>query len=322
MEMINTDIKGIVYMRSGEEFNRARRKAFVQDTIAKISGHNLDLLSFEEVVSKLKLRHKATIERGLQDIPLDQIAGSCGRYTDFTRTFIPRRAGRDKERWRQIYTLATTGQGFPPILVYKIDQVYFVKDGNHRVSVARELGWKTIQAMVSELPTIFELKPDIRPDQLLIKEECAFFLNKTRLHQIRPSADVVFTVPGRYYRLLKQISVFKFYLSRQKGKDVSDTEVVVEWYDKFYKPMIKHIKISGVMKLFPHRTPDDLLVWMIDHQTKLRRKLELGEGGYVNEKREFLAYLDSLNPLKVAKLEVEDKLKEVFGKEDQLEAEN
>ena len=104
---------------------------------------------------------KQAIYRGLQDIPVKNIVGSTGRYEDFTRRFLPRRSGkRDKERWRNIYTLAVTGKGFPPIDVYKIDQVYFVKDGNHRVSVARELGWKMIQAHVTELPSPISLDLD------------------------------------------------------------------------------------------------------------------------------------------------------------------
>ena len=301
-----------IYIKSEEEFNRARRKAFVEEIVSAISGSNLDLLSFEEVVQKLRLRN--AVSKGLQDIPLKQIAGSCGRYTDFTRTFIPRRAGRDKERWRKIYTLAVSGQGFPPIEVYKIDEIYFVRDGNHRVSVARELKWDTIQAYVTELPTIFTLKPDTQPDELLIKEECALFLEKTKLHELRPEEDITFTTPGRYRRLRKQISVYRYYLAKRRKDNPSYEEAVIDWYDNFYAPTIEHIKKSGIMKLFPKRTPDDLLAWMVEHQKELRLSNHMDEVGYVEDVDDFLGFITKLSAMDVAKVEVGKKIKGVFGK--------
>lgn len=307
------DAKEIAYMKSEDEFNRARRKALVEEIVAGINGSNLDLLSFDAVVEKLRLRH--TVNCGLQDIPLKQIAGSCGRYADFTRTFTPRRAGRDKERWRQIYTLATTGQGFPPIEVYKVDQVYFVRDGNHRVSVAQELGWETIQAYVTELPTMFTLTPQTQPDDLLIKEECAIFLEKTKLHELRPDADISFTTPGRYLRLLKQISVYRYYLSKRRADIPSYEEAVIDWYDNFYAPMIDRIKKSGVMKLFPNRTADDLLAWMVEHQKELRITRKMDDVGYTDDVNGLLTFIDKLSMLDVAKVEVGKKIKKVFQKD-------
>ena len=312
MDLISTDAREVAYIRSAEEFDNARRKAFIQSMISRIRGHNFDLLSFDEVVAKLRLHDPVSL--GLQDIPLDQIAGSCGRYTDFTRTFLPRRAGRDKERWRQIYTLATTGQGFPPIEVYKIDQVYFVRDGNHRVSVARELNWKTIQAYVTEFPTVFTLKPDIEADELLIKEECAFFLEKTQLHKLRPEADINFTVAGRYKLLLKQISVHSIFMAENKTRKPTPAEVVTDWYDHFYQPLITHIQASGIMKLFPQRTPDDLAAWLVEHQKSLRLDHEIDEVGHPDNVERFLAQIDELKPWAVAKAEVEDRLKGLFKK--------
>ncbi len=307
------DSTDIAYLKSEDEFNRAQSKVLIENIMAGVNGSNLNLLSFDDVVQKLRLRN--TVNKGLQDVPLKQIAGSCGRYTDFTRTFTPRRAGRDKERWRQIFTLATTGRGFPPIEVYKIDQVYFVRDGNHRVSVARKLGWKTIQAYVTELPTAITLKPDVQPDELLIKEECAIFLEKTRFHKLRPQADISFTTPGQYHRLLRQISVYHYYLFMNRRDIPRYDDAVIDWYDNFYAPMIERIKKSGVMRLFPHRTADDLLAWVVEHQQELQISTQIDEVGYVKDKTAFLQFLDRLSPLNVAKIEVGRKLKQVFGKE-------
>ena len=159
----NLDLNTRAYVQSESEFNHAKIKGFLETVMSLIRGHNLYLLSFDEVANKLRL--KQSIYRGLQDVPLKNVVGSTGRYEDFTRHFLPRSGDhRDKERWRNVYTLAVTGQGFPPIDVYKIDQVYFVKDGNHRVSVAKKLGWESIQAYVTELPSSISLEPKVSPD--------------------------------------------------------------------------------------------------------------------------------------------------------------
>lgn len=158
-EMLNIDPETLLYRQSESEFKHVRFKAFLEMIMGLIKGHNMHLLSFDEVIQQLRL--KQAYYRGLQTIPVANITGSTGRYEDFTCHFLPRRATRQtKERWRNIYMLAVSGQGFPPIDVYKIDQVYFVQDGNHRVSVARELGWETIQAYVTELPCSISLEPE------------------------------------------------------------------------------------------------------------------------------------------------------------------
>src|SRR5438045_9127127 len=91
--------------------------------------------------------------------------------------------------------MACGPEGFPPIDVYKVGDVYFVIDGNHRVSVARQLGAKTIEAYVTELPTSVPFEPDTQPDDLLIKEGYADFLRKTHLDQLRPGSQVLLTEP-------------------------------------------------------------------------------------------------------------------------------
>ncbi len=174
METLNMDIEARTYIRSESEFSHARMKGFLEMIVGWITGREVHLLSFDEVANKLRLK-QATYQ-GLQDIPIDNIIGSAGRYGDFTRHFLPCTSNeRDKERWRNIYTLAVTGKGFPPVDVYKIDQVYFVKDGNHRVSVARDLSWKTIRAHVTELLCSISLEPDMKSNDLLIKGGVATF---------------------------------------------------------------------------------------------------------------------------------------------------
>ncbi len=284
MDPLNINVNEMAYIRSESEFGRARMKAFVEMVMGLITGHQLHLLSFDEVVEKLRL--KQAIYRGLQDIPIKNIVGSTGRYEDFTRTFLPRRGDkRDKERWRNIYTLAVTGKGFPPIDVYKIDQVFFVKDGNHRVSVARELGWETIQAHVTELPSAISLAPDVEPDELLIKEECAYFLEKTHLDETRPDSKqhLNFTVPGGYRRLLNHIELHRYLLEQEQGQPLAGDEAraleiaAASWYDNVYLPIVEVVRRMDVLKHFPGRSESDLYGWLVKNQAALRQQHHLAK---------------------------------------------
>lgn len=150
MDLISTDIKTIVYIESETEFNRARMKGFWEALFSRMLRRTPCLLSFDESVQNLPVAQ--SVDLGVQDVSMAKIVGSVSREQDFTRHFLPCgfRHG-DKERWRRIYTLAVTGAGFPPVVLYKIGQDYFVEDGHHRISVAKYLAWETIQAQVIEV---------------------------------------------------------------------------------------------------------------------------------------------------------------------------
>ncbi len=142
----------MIYIQSEAEFSRARSRGFWDIKRSLMTGHKPYLLPFDEVIKGLPAT--STIHLGLQNIPLKNIVGSVGRSQDFTHRFMPRlRDGRGKECWRTIYTLVVSGGGLPPVEVFQIGPMYFVQDGHHRVSVASYLGWSTIQADVTALPS-------------------------------------------------------------------------------------------------------------------------------------------------------------------------
>jgi len=174
--------------------------------MARLTGRSADLLSYEEVRQKLKV--KGMGKWGLEDIPLDAIVGSVGRYTDFTRSFLPRQDS-DEERWARVKVAVTDLGGLPPIEVYQIGQAYLVRDGNHRVSVARQVAATHIQAYVTEVRTKVPLLPDTQPDDLILKAEYTDFLERTRLDELRPEADLSVTVPGQYQALEEHIEVHR-----------------------------------------------------------------------------------------------------------------
>ncbi len=140
----------LMYVQSEAEFSRASHQGLWEVVRGLITRHNPYLLCFNDVVARL--RPRGVVAAGLQNIPAARIVGSAGRHQNFTRHFLPRSHDqRSRERWRNIFTLAITGAGFPPIEVYQVGDDYYVEDGHHRVSVVKYLRWETIQAYVTQL---------------------------------------------------------------------------------------------------------------------------------------------------------------------------
>ena len=253
------------------DFQSARQRASIQDVLARITGKPTQLLSYEEVAEKLKLRIRS--EGGVQQIPLDAIVGSVGRYTDFTRTFLPRRAG-DRDRWVGVRAaFLEGGADLPPIEVYKVGEVYFVIDGNHRVSIARQEKFTTIEAHVIEVRTRVPLAADVRAEDLIIKSEYADFLETTRIMDLRPNVDLSVTVPGQYQKLLEQICARECLLEINARSSVSFYAAVEDWYDNVYIPLAEAVRDRGLLRWFPERTTTDLYLWISENRTALEKEL-------------------------------------------------
>lgn len=225
------------------------------------------LLSFEQV-QKL-LRSRTAYNRGTQFIPVDHIVGSVGRYRDFNRAFLPLNPAVS-EHLRRMEDAVREGAAFPPIDVYAIGGVYFVRDGNHRVALARQLKHDHIEAHVSEILSRVALAPDVDVDDLIVKAEHTAFLEATRLDAARPDARVELTAPGRYDSLLEHIEVHRYYLGLEKQRDVPLEEAATSWFDTVYVPVIDSIRETGVLREFPRRTEADLYLWVAYHRERLR----------------------------------------------------
>ena len=253
------------------DFQSARQRAAVQEILARIKGKSTQLLSYEEVAEKLKLRSRT--ERGIQHIPLQAIVGSVGRNTDFTRTFLPRRAD-DQERWANVKAVfMEAGAGLPPIEVYKVGEVYFVVDGNHRVSIARQEKFTTIEARVIEFKTDITLTPDVQPDDLIIKAEYIEFLNNTHITDLRPNVDLSVTSCCQYDKLIEQICVQECLLERSRKSGIPFQDAVEDWYDNVYIPLAETIRDRGLLRWFPDRTITDLYLWISENRAALEKEL-------------------------------------------------
>ncbi|MCD6291193.1 MAG: hypothetical protein J7M34_11870 [Anaerolineae bacterium] len=256
------------------KFERASRRATIEELLATLTGQPATLLPFDEVRRLLQARQQ--IDRGPRMIPLDQIVGSVGRYQDFTRAFLPR-AGSSQQRWMQIDAAVDQMASLPPIEVYKVGDVYFVKDGNHRVSVARANGFREIEAYVTELPLPegTTITPDMDLNDLIQQAEYREFLRQTHLDKARPDADVRLTEPGRYPLLKEHIDVHRYYLGIERQAEVPYEEAVASWYDNVYMPIIRKIRELGIMREFPERTEADLYLWITQHREMLKEQLGL-----------------------------------------------
>lgn len=251
------------YAQGINAFQGARMRGFWTELLNLVRGKPAELLSFEDVRTRLRLREEDY--KGLQEIPLDKIVGSVGRYRDFTRNFQPKRQGM-QERWSRIYAQASGMTGLPPIELYQVGDVYFVRDGNHRVSVARQMGARTIQAHVTELPTSICLTPDMTSRDLDEAAAYAAFLEQTGLAHTRPHHQAIeLSEASRYDDLLGHIYVHQAVLSSQRGEEVPLDEAAADWYDTVYRPAITLIRKYNVLAKDSHRTEGDLYLWMIDH---------------------------------------------------------
>ena len=253
-----------------QDFRRARRKAALQEVLSRFTSKSVGLLSYEEVSDSLKGRK--SVKQELREIPLDAIVGSVGRYKDFTRKFLPLHDS-DEGRWARVKAAVMEMRGLPFIEVYQIGDVYFVLDGNHRVSVARQLGAKHIQANVTKVITKVAISPDIQHDELIVKAEYAEFLEYSSLDVLRPEADMSVTAPGQYHKLDQQISIVRDFKGNDLGQEISYEEAVAHWFDEFYLPVANAIRDRGLLREFPERTVTDLFLWVYEHRNTLEKAL-------------------------------------------------
>src|SRR5712691_9803719 len=223
------------------DFLRVRRKAFWRGIAKWLLRSDDALLAFDDVRKQLHahLQH----DGGMREVPIDQIVGSVGRYRDFDRAFLPRQA-RTRGRWESIDTAYLTHVELPPIELYKIGETYFVKDGNHRVSVARERGQSFIDAHVIEVTA------------------------PAPVHSLED--------------LLEHISTHRWYLGIEAKGEIPYSEAVASWYERIYLPTVEAIRATGALRDFRHRPEADLHLWITEdhwylHQEALPKGSDLKE---------------------------------------------
>lgn len=250
-----------------EDFERAYRRSFWRKVVAKFTGQTNDLLPYDEVRQALPFQSQRDI--GLQSVPLDKIVGSVGRYRDFDRAFLPIQR-QTSQRWVNIRKAHYHDVSLPPVDLYKIGDVYFVKDGNHRISVARERNQTDIDAFVTEIDIPFRLTPDMDIDAVQVEKAHARFLQETGLGEIHPETDLRLTNPAEYEKLHEHINAHRYYLGTERQADVPYAEAVTSWCESVYHPLVEAIEAQGLLRQFPSLTAADLYLRVSEYQWLLR----------------------------------------------------
>ncbi len=260
----NSDVR----TKARQHFREARKQAFVNEVQGLLSGDPMDLLSFQDVQKRLGLQ--ACAIGHMETVPLKKIVGSEGRYQDFDREFLPLR-GDSEGRWENLDAAFQRMENVPPIELYKVGEVYFVRDGNHRVSVARRAGAEFIDANVVECPSRVQLDPGVDVKRLLVEGEHLDFLKRTGLDEIL-GVDIKLTATGAYDALERHLRGHRYFLGLELGRPVSFEEAARSWYDRVYLPTVEAIRRHQVLERFPGRTEGDLYIWVQEHQYYLRER--------------------------------------------------
>jgi hypothetical protein len=255
---------------ASKDFRHARRNADVELLVAWLTGRSASLLCFRDISRLLNVQAAYTIE--LHEIPVDAIVGSVERCSDYTRSFRPMR-DIDQDRWASVNDAIAAARSLPPIKVYQLGDIFFVVDGHHRVSAARQQRLSTITALVMHVETQPSLSPDIKPDDITLQAECAAFLASTGLDERRPGVDFRVTAAGQHAALGDQIAAHHAFLELDQKRVVLYSEAVDQWYDDVYLPVIRIIRRWRMMRYFPGRTETDLYLWLRKHRANLEETI-------------------------------------------------
>jgi hypothetical protein len=251
------------------DFSRARTRETIARILSLLKVHRDEMLSLGDVRSLL--RPDSETYRGMRTVPIDKIVGSEGRYKDFNREFLPR---HDKlmRRWIRVDEAHYQNITLPPIRLFEIGGVYFVRDGNHRVSVGRAQGAEFIDAEVVSLSSEIALTPTMSLEQLkraVIDFERRRFCAETRLDTLRPGFSLEFTEVGRYDEILGHIREHKWYMNLKKTEELPFEQAAVSWYDTVYLPIVTIIRETRLLARFPATTEADLYVFVGKHWSEL-----------------------------------------------------
>ena len=255
-----------------DDFDRARSKELITKILSFLKNENDELLSFHDIKSILK--PGASVYKGVIPVKISHIVGSEGRHKDFNKLFLPRYQHL-RFRWQRVNLAHYKNIILPPIKLYEIGGVYFVRDGNHRVSVAMTQGVEFIDAEVVCLNSVVTLRPDMTKEDLkdaIIDFEKKRFLKVTNLDALRNECDLSFSTPGRYDEIIMHIQGHKYYINLDEEEEIPFEDAMLSWYDNVFCPIMHIIIDEKILSRFPERTPADLYVWIVSTWHELKEQ--------------------------------------------------
>jgi hypothetical protein len=196
------------------------------------------MLPFEEVVAALGRTGERDI--GVQLIPLDSIVGTVDRGRgEFDRDFRP--SAQARARWERIAAARRRGEAMPPIDVYRISDLHFVKDGHHRVSVARAHGDTDIEARVREVQTKVGAEQELRMRDLPLKQHEREFHERVPLTP-EQRARIKLSDEWRYAQLGMLVEAWGFRASHERGELMSRRQMADLWFREEYEPIVQALR--------------------------------------------------------------------------------
>jgi hypothetical protein len=229
------------------DFGRARRRralARLSSRLRREPGDVFVILPFEEVVEALGRVGERSL--GLQSVEVDSIVGTVDRGREFDRAFRPV-SGRVRTRWERIAEAQRRGQSMPPVDLYRIGEVHFVRDGHHRVSVARALGLDSIDAYVTEVQTRVGADRDIRLSDLPLKSHERLFFERVPLPMEARSRIQVADPERDLGALAEGVEAWGFRLTRDRGELMSRKEVAAAWLGEEYEPVVEMLEEADLI---------------------------------------------------------------------------
>ena len=264
---------GLSGVDAQHDFMRARRRATIAKLVGRLRGEPDDVgivLPYEEVIEALGFVSESSA--GLQVVQLDQIVGSVDRGRDFDRRFRPT-SGRSRGRWEQIAAAARRGESFPPVDLVKVGQLYFVRDGHHRVSVARALGRTDIDAYVTDVQTRIDPDNAIKLSDLPLKSHERVFFERVPL-PAHARTEVVLSDPDDYDELAEAVEAWGFRATQSRGELLGREQTALLWLETEYRPVVAMLREAGLIE---GRTDTEAYMSIVAERYRLLRTHDWSE---------------------------------------------
>jgi hypothetical protein len=270
------------------DFLRARRRATIAKLVARLRGEPDDvgvILPYSEVLAALGFVSERSI--GLKVVQLDAVVGTIDRERDFDRRFRPT-SGRVRSRWEQIAGAMRRGESMPPVDLLQIGEIYFVRDGHHRVSVSRALGRTDIDANVTEVLTRVDASAAIKLTDLPLKSHERVFFERVPLPDTA-RAEIKLSDPWDYAELAESVEAWGFRAMRDRNEAINRRTTAHQWLETEYRPVVAmlreadlvgdgteteaymHIAAERYRLLRTHTWNDDVLQQVIAGKKRRRR---------------------------------------------------
>ncbi|MBQ0039037.1 MAG: transcriptional regulator [Treponema sp.] len=259
--------------QTDDDFSKAHTKALFNEIHHFLNPEAAKLIPLQEM--KAILKPKNEIYKGMEVIPVNLIVGSEGRHSDFDNHFFPK-SNFLKNRWERVDMAHYQDIILPAISVYELGGLYFVRDGNHRVSVAKSKGIENIDAEVVSLQTEIKLKPGSTKEQMIkqvIEYEKRVFYNETNFGDITDYWCLNFSIPGQYDIIYNHILCHKYYINSTMTEEIPMDEAVLSWFQNVYLPVINVIARRKIIKHFKGKCMGDLYLYLVQYWDELKQKI-------------------------------------------------